>query len=211
MATARIAAASLLSAWPAAAFDPYEIQVYDGTADEARHGGLEVHLNRHTSETHLTLEPSYGVTSFWEMGGYFQSAQGQYRGVKLRTKLIVPEGRLEPVRLGLNFEISLEPGNAWGGEIRPIFAFENEQVLFAANPNISFPARFEPAAMAKWKSGPLAFGLEYYGTLPGDEEYLFQAIDLLSVKKLELNFALGEGLTRQSQSLLFKMIVGYVF
>lgn len=188
---------------PAAAFDPFEIQVYDGTADPRGRGGLEIHLNRHHDATHLTFEPSYGLTSFWEIGGYLQTMQGHYEGVKLRTKLVT---ELDHFRLGMNFEISLEPGARWGGEIRPILAWENDRWLLAVNSNITFPASFEPGAMAKVKLGSIAAGLEYYGTLPAGEHYLFAAADLIALKSVELNVGIGEGTAPVA-----KMILGYVF
>jgi len=195
--------ALLLVALPAAAFDPFEIQIYDGTADPRGSVGLEIHLNRHHDSTHLTFEPSYGMTSFWEMGGYLQAMQGHYEGVKLRSKFVFELGYF---RLGMNLEMSLEPGARWGGEIRPIIAWENSRWILAANPNLTFPASFEPGAMAKVKAGPIAAGVEYYGTLPAGEHYLFEAIDLIAVKDLELNIGIGEG-----TALVAKMIVGYVF
>jgi len=193
----------LLVAAPAVAFDPFEIQVYDGTADERGQAGLEIHLNRQASATRVTFEPSYGITSFWEMGGYLQTMQGHYEGVKWRNKFVTELGYY---RLGVNFEVSLEPGAQWGGEIRPILAWEDARWLLAVNPNLSFPAAFEPGAMAKIKLGPIATGFEYYGTLPAGEHYLFAAVDLLAIKRLELNVAVGEG-----HALVGKMIVGYVF
>lgn len=197
-----IAAASLL-ALPAAAFDPFEIQVYDGAADARGHAGIEVHLNRHHDATHLTFEPSFGLTDHWEIGGYLQTQQGHYEGVKLRTKLVTEIGYW---RLGMNFELSLEPGEKWGGEIRPIVCYEDARWLVAANPNLSFPAAFEPGAMAKAKLGPVAAGLEYYGTLPGGEHYLLGAVDLLAIDKLELNLGAGGG-----SAAVAKLIVGYAF
>ena len=202
----RIVLLILLAATPALAFDPFEIQIYDGTADAPGRPGVELHLNWHHGETHATLEPSFGLTRFWELGGYLQTAQGRYEGVKLRSKFVLPEGTLEHTRLGMNFEIALEPGGKWGGEIRPILAWENDRFLFAANPNISFPAAFEPGAMAKVKAGPIAIGFEYYGTYPGNENYLFEAIDLIAFKHLELNVGIGEG-----ETLVAKMILGYAF
>jgi hypothetical protein len=193
----------LFAAAPALAFDPFEIQVYDGTRDEPGQAGLEMHLNRDASATRLTFEPSYGVTRSWEMGGYLLTRQGHYEGVKLRSKLA---GEFGYYRLGMNFEISLSPGGNWGGEIRPIIAWENANWLLAANPDLSFPAAFEPGAMVKYKFGPVAAGLEYYGTLPAGEHYLFEAIDLLAVEKLELNVGVGEG-----HAVIAKMILGYVF
>src|SRR3954464_12322188 len=154
---------------PARAFDPFEIQVYDGTIDKRGEFGLEVHLNRQPDGARVTFEPSFGITDFWELGGYLQTAHGNYEGLKLRTKFVQERGLF---RLGLNCEISLEPGARWGGEIRPIFAFENDRFLVAANPNIEFPLAFSPGAMAKIKLGPVAIGPEYYATVP-DEQYLF--------------------------------------
>lgn len=205
MVSPKLLVALVLAAAPALAFDPFEIQVYDGTADGRGEFGLEVHLNRHHDATHLTFEPSFGVTGFWEVGGYLQLEQGRYQGVKLRSKLVAPEGTFEHLRLGLNFEIALEPGGNWGGEIRPILAWEDRHLLLAVNPNLGFPASFEPAAMVKLKLGPVAIGPEYYGS-SGGEHYLLGAIDLISVSRLELNFGLGGG-----SAPVGKMILGYVF
>jgi hypothetical protein len=203
MAIRLIAALSLAIALPAAAFDPFEIQVYDGTADERGHAGLEVHVNRHHDATHVTFEPSFGITDHWEIGGYFQTQQGHYEGVKLRTKLVTEIGWF---RVGMNFEISLEPGGNWGGEIRPILCYDSARWLIAVNPNIGFPASFEPGAMAKIKTGPVAFGVEYYGSLPAGEHYVLGAIDLISIERLELNFGAGGGAAPVA-----KLIVGYAF
>jgi len=200
------AACVVCLATPALAFDPFEVQVYDGTADAPGEAGLEIHLNRHHDATHLTFEPSFGVTRFWELGAYLQTEQGHYEGVKLRSKFVTPEGTLGNLRLGVNFEVSLEPGGIWGGEIRPIIAWENARFLFAANPSVTSPGPgFEPCAMAKVKAGPIALGLEYYGTLP-DQHYLLAAVDLLSVKNLEVNAGVGAG-----SAPVGKLILGYVF
>ena len=201
-------AAGLLS--PGAfAFDPFEIQVYDGSSDEKGHGGLEVHLNRHSDATHLTFEPSYGLTDFWEIGGYFQTAQGHYEGVKLRTKFVTRDDFVGHFRFGMNFELSREPSE-WGGEIRPIAAWENERWLLVVNPIVSFPAAFEPCAMVKLKLGHVGFGPEYYSSMP-NEHYIFEAVDLIEFRNFELNVAFGQGLTARSEGLLAKMIVGYTF
>ena len=200
-----------LEAAPALAFDPFEIQVYDGSIDERHQAGLELHVNRpRDGPLHLTLEPSFGLTDFWELGGYFQTADGRYEGVKLRTKLALPLGRF---RAGVNFELSRIPDEGWGGEIRPILAFENERFLLAMNPIVSFPAAFEPAAMAKLKLGLVGLGLEYYATVtpPPREQYLFEAVDLFGVKDVEVNAAVGQGFGAANGQLVFKSILGYAF
>src|ERR1700722_96602 len=117
-----------LSARTAAAVDPFEIQVYDGTANSPGSPGLELHVNRvfsglttapppelpQNGQTHFTLEPSLGITPFWELGGYFQTtlrADGtfDYAGVKLRSKFVTPKDWQPHLRLGLNVEVSLLP------------------------------------------------------------------------------------------------------
>ncbi|MGZ6124907.1 MAG: hypothetical protein ACXWLR_08095 [Myxococcales bacterium] len=203
---------ALLAAAPALAFDPYEIQVYDGTADEPGHAGLELHLNHARGGAfNLTFEPSYGILPFWEIGGYLQTSDGRYEGAKLRTKFVTPEGWHPHLRLGLNAEIARVPNEGWGGEIRPIVGWEDERILLAVNPNVGFPLSFDPGGMAKLKLGPVALGVEYYASLADGEHYLFEAVDLLALRGVEVNAAVGEGLTAASQSLIFKMILGYVF
>ncbi|HTO96037.1 MAG TPA: hypothetical protein VMK66_03250 [Myxococcales bacterium] len=208
----RAAFLTLLWAAPALAFDAYEIQVYDGTADAPGQFGLEMHTNYgEGGPLNVTFEPSFGLFPFWELGGYLQTSDGKYQGAKLRTKFVTPEGFYEHLRLGLNLEISRIPDEGWGGEIRPILAWDDEHFLLAANPNIGFPLSFDPGAMAKVKLGPLAVGLEYYASLAVKEHYLFEAVDLIAFKGLEVNVAVGEGLTSASRSLIFKTILGYAF
>ena len=193
-------------ALPARAFDPFEIQVYDGTSDAPGEPSIEMHLNRHHDATQLTFEPAVGITRFWEIGGYLMFSDWRYEGVKLRSKFVTPEGTLGNFRLGVNFEVSLDKDGNTGGEIRPILAFENHRFIAVINPNIGFPgASAEPCAMLKVKTGPIAIGAEYYGSLP-HENYLLGAIDLISVKHLELNVGVGGG-----DAWIAKMILGYAF
>ena len=237
----------------ARAVNPFEIEVYDGTANSPGSPGLELHVNRvfsglttapppelpQNGQTHFTLEPSLGVTRFWELGGYFETtlrADGtfDYAGVKLRSKFVTPGDWHPHLRLGVNLEVSLLPTaydrDQWGMEIRPIVAWENERWLFVVNPIVDISLAgpdygagptFQPAAMAKVKiAETVAVGLEYYadlgpiaGILPlsQEEHYLFEAADLLSVKGFELNVGVGEGLTAASNAFVGKMIVGYTW
>jgi hypothetical protein len=240
--------AVLLLAVPARAADPFEIQVYDGTANAPGIFGLEVHTNFVASglttaaapeypqqhQLHLTFEPSYGVTEWLELGGYLQFAlrdgtEADFAGFKLRAKLVTPHSFSEHLRLGLNFEYSHLPDTydraRNGGELRPIAAWENDRFLFAVNPIVGLAfdgsgLSLEPAGMAKVKLGHLAVGLEYYsslGSLTGldalrDQEHLLvEAVDLLGLEPLELNIGIGEGLTRGSNGLVFKVIFGWSF
>jgi hypothetical protein len=244
----------LLLPGSARAVDPFEIQVYDGTANAPGVPGLELHVNRVFDgvrsaeppelpphhQTHLTLEPSFGVTPFWELGAYLQSAllgdgSFDYAGAKLRSKFVSPPGWHEHLRIGLNLELSILPRrfdrSGEATELRPILAWESRAFLFALNPIVGIALAspgwregpsFEPALMAlyKWRE-QLAFGIEYYADLGAfasgfqpwsrQEHYLFEAVNLTSIPRLELNLGIGEGLTAASNSLIVKMIVGYAW
>jgi hypothetical protein len=235
----------------ARAQDAFEIQVYDGTADPPGASGAELHTNvvasgprtpvpgeiDRTHETHLTLEPSHGMTRFWEVGGYLQTAIGadgvaRFAGVKLRSKFVTPPGWQPHARLGVNLEVSWLPArfdpDQWGGEIRPIAAWEDEHWLAAINPILDFsftgPAlrdgpSFEPALEVKRKvaGGAVAVGIEYYAglgpilsPLPGREQQhtLFEAVDI-AWSHLSINAGLGLGLSSGSEALVVKAILGY--
>jgi hypothetical protein len=242
--------AACLPSSPALGADAFEIQVYDGTANPAGMFGLELHVNDaidgiRTSPPpelpphhllHVTLEPSFGVTRFWELGAYIQTALRpdgggyEFAGAKLRSKLVTPGGWQPHLRLGLNMEAGrllarYEP-ERWGGELRPIVAWEDDRFLLAVNPIVGVPltggaATFEPAAMALVAlGGVLSVGLEYYGDLgpivtsghrEGGEHTVFEVVNLLSIPNLELHAGIGEGLTENSSRLVAKVIVGYVF
>jgi hypothetical protein len=251
--TLPLLSACLLVAGRAEAIDPFEIQVYDATANSPGSPGLELHVNRVFSglttapapelpmngQNHFTLEPSLGITPFWELGGYFQTtlrADGgfDYAGVKLRSKFVTPPDWHPHLRLGLNLEVSLLPTaydrDQWGMEVRPIVAWENDRWLFAVNPIVDASLAgpdygagptFEPAAMAKVKiAATIAIGVEYYaafgpiaGILPPREQvhYIFETADLLAIDKFEFNVGVGEGLTPASNDFVGKMILGYVW
>jgi hypothetical protein len=236
----------------ALAVDAFEIQVYDGTADARGGAGLELHVNRVLSgvrtalppelpphhQTHFTLEPSYGVFDFWELGGYLQSTlrpdgQLDYSGVKLRSKFVTVSRHESPYRFGVNLEFSILPRaydrERYGTEIRPIAAWENERFLAAVNPilDLSYTGpdahlgpELEPCLMLKAKLFGAAWGVEYFaglgplgGLVPWREQthYLFETFDLLAVQSFELIAGIGEGLSEASNGLVAKLIVGYAW
>ena len=241
---------------PARAVDPFEIQVYDGTAQNPDAFAVELHTNgvvRGSPENqspgllplghqaHFTLEPQYGVFSWWEVGGYFETAIAdgsfEYGGIKFRSKWVTPPHWHRYLRLGLNMEVSLLPRdfdvNVWGMELRPIIAFENKWCMLAVNPIIDVSGRppfgqptpkdptFEPAIMAVYKwDARVSLGLEYYasfGPLSGfvpvaqQEHYLYEVVNVLAIKNVEVNIGFGEGLTSASNRFVAKMILGYAW
>ena len=245
-------AVSLLATSRAQALDAFEIQVYDGTADAPGKPGLELHANTVVSgqrdavppelpsnhQTHLTLEPSLGVTRWWEVGMYVQTTvlpDGTlaYAGVKLRSKFVRPSWPSERLRWGVNLEISDLPArfdpNRWGAEIRPILAYTTAagRFAFAFNPILDFDLAgagaggwpsFEPALSALFVvDGLLSAGLEYYGDLgpidqplpaSAQQHYLFEVVNVLAWRRIELNLGVGEGLTAASNPFVVKMIFG---
>ncbi|MGD0528575.1 MAG: hypothetical protein ABSE49_25800 [Polyangiaceae bacterium] len=245
--------ALLSTASEARAGDPFEIQVYDGTANAPGVPGLELHLNDWATgnrvavppeaalhgQFHATLEPSLGVTPFWELGAYLQGAVRaddgvvDWAGVKLRSKFVTPPSWNNHWRLGMNFEVSYLPPtydhDRWGSEIRPIVAWHDDGWLFVLNPildqslagsDATQGPSFQPAVKVARTLGPVALGFEYYATLGPlsailpwrqEEQQVFEVIDLVSVDRLEVNFGVGEGLTQDSAGIVVKAIVGYEF
>lgn len=157
-----VAAASSLSASHAGAVDRFEIQVYDGTANQPGVASLENHVNfvdrgHEASEppeaptehqAHWTFEGALGMTRVWEAGAYLQTAlvpgEGyMFAGAKLRSKFVTPPGLIRNVRLGANFEIAGVPerfeADRWGIEVRPIFALTLPAFLLAVNPILGVP------------------------------------------------------------------------
>lgn len=240
------------TAWPTAArgSDAFEIQVYDGTANAPGIFGLELHVNDAVDGVktlpppelppnhllHVTLEPSLGITPFWELGAYLQTALRpdgggyEFAGAKLRSKLVTPPDWRPHLRLGLNMEAghlyARYAAERWGAELRPILAWEDARWLLAVNPIVGVPLTgsaptFEPAALALIKlGGVVSVGLEYYGDLgpivtsgprEATEHTVFEVINLLSLPGIEVNAGLGEGLTSASSRLVAKVILGYAF
>jgi hypothetical protein len=157
VAASILAASSGFATSDARAGDPFEIQVYDATANAPGVPGLELHLNywptgQRSSDPpevplngqfHATLEPSLGVLPFWELGGYLQSAvrsngEVDWAGAKLRSKFVTPPGWDPHWRLGINVELGYLPPafdrDKWGLEFRPIAAWQNDDWLLAINP-----------------------------------------------------------------------------
>ncbi len=167
--------AVLLAAVPAAAaaFDRFEIQVYQADVNEPGRFGLEVHAN-YTAQGEtapawpgevppdgvfrLTFEPALGVTRWLELGGYLQTFVGpggglEYGGVKLRAKLVGPRQEERGVFYGVNVEVGRVPVSVeeqgWANEIRPILGWNDDTWLLDLNPifgyALSGPDRFRVA------------------------------------------------------------------
>jgi hypothetical protein len=252
-AAGTIVVVCLLAGRQARAVDPFEIQVYDASINPPMTAGIELHVNSVVSgletapppelppnhQTHLTAEPSLGLTTWWEVGGYVQSTirpDGgfDFAGVKLRSKLALPPVPGSPFRWAVNFEVSWLPAAydvaRWGAEVRPIAtaSVASGRLFFAVNPildwdlagpNAAATPDLEPAVAGLFVvENLLSLGLEYYANfgpvgswLPAEaqEQYLYEVINLDRWKRWDLNFGVGEGLTDASNRLVAKMILGF--
>jgi hypothetical protein len=158
--------------------DQFEIQVYDAATAPRGDPGLELHVNYHAitgapDQLHTTFEPHYGLADWAELGGYLQTSNAAYAGVKLRLKLRWPR-RVWNGRLGfaINGEVSAVPPrfepDVWGSEVRPIVELVVGRLYAAANPIVSIDLRnghpdFEPCGkLAAKVTTALSVGAEAY-------------------------------------------------
>ena len=204
----------------------------NGKTDPEYPGKLnENHLN------HLKFEFARGMTSNWELGAYLQTALGEdgvarYAGAKLRSKFVRPRAANDSLQLGVNFEIADVPPeferDRWGAEARPIVGYSLDRWTLTFNPILDVDLTegsdatpsFLPALKLVFDTrAGFGAGLEYYGDFGGvfdlarfdqAEQYAFAAFDLLD-GPIELNVALGSGLTSNSNPCVVKTIVGFGF
>lgn len=188
---------------------------------------------------HETLEITRGFTPWFEVGYYnFTSARSgngwQWVGTHLRPRVAAPAKWHWPVGVSLSTEFGYQrrafSADTWTIEIRPIIdkkqgrwywsfnptidrslAGENRKKGFEFSPNFKFSYDITPKVSA---------GLEYYGALGpisgfdpvhDQQQQILPAVDLNLSPKWEVNFGLGVGVTRGTEHLLFKAIIGYRF
>jgi hypothetical protein len=120
--------------------------------------------------------------------------------------------------------------DTWTIEIRPIVDQKIGRWYWAFNPSVdrSFHGRdvgsgfeFSPNFKFSYDFTPkISGGIEYYGALGPvtdfdpvyqQEQQIVPAIDLNLAPQWEINFGLGVGVTRSTDHLIAKMIVGYRF
>jgi hypothetical protein len=188
---------------------------------------------------HETIEITHGFTDWFETGFYiFTSSRNgngvQWVGDHIRPRVRIPPKWNWPVGLSLSNEIGYQRRqfsvDTWTWEMRPIIdkqlgpwylsfnptferALHGQSVRegFVFSPNFKFSYNF---------TRKIAGGLEYYGAtgpatdfspISEQEHQIFPAIDLNLSPKWEVNFGFGVGLTRSTDHLIGKMILGYRF
>jgi hypothetical protein len=188
---------------------------------------------------HETLEITHGFNSWFETGFYiFTSARNgsgwDWVGSHVRPRFRIPLKWHWPVGVSVSNEIGYQRSsfspNTWTWEIRPIVDKEFKRWYLSFNPTLEralkgpdtrlgfeFSPNFKVAyAFTRKIDG----GLEYYGSLGPvtnfdplreQSQQIFPSIDLNLSPDWELNFGVGVGVTRSTDHLIVKMIIGRRF
>jgi hypothetical protein len=188
---------------------------------------------------HETLEVTQGFTPWFETGFYlFTSIQPgvgwEWVGDHIRPRVRAPEEWEWPVGVSLSTEIGYQrrafSEDTWTWELRPIVDKQWGPWYVSVNPAFEKSLRgtnsgqgwsFAPSAKVSYDLTPVVTaGVEYYSSLgpvthlsPWNEQQqqVFPAIDLNVAPEWEINFGVGFGLTRGTDDLIVKFIIGRRF
>jgi hypothetical protein len=244
--------AMLAVARPSHAIDFYEIQIYDTYTAPVGHLTLELHSNTTTTATgqlaksqsdvyqiHETVEGTYGVLRWLEVGQYLDTAKlsnGNYEYTGARTKVHfgIPQTFEWPVQFGGNIEFDYvrqaAEQNPLTLELRPIVgtSFKGFRLVgnFAFVDPFSGPGahrgfQFNPSGELIYKLNRwLSPAVEYYGDMGSiqplakvqeQQHFIVPALNFDFIPQLELNLGVGIGVTRASNGVFLKSIVGWTF
>ena len=180
-----------------AAQDPFEIHVYEYEPMKLGEYSLEAHLNMIAQgtavrdgtllptarQTHLTLEPTVGLSPNFAVGMMFLNAWQpgyvpQFAGWRVLPHVYLPESWDLPIRVGFVAEFSFQKAryeeNSRRVELRPILdkEFQHWQIVFNPvferalhGPGTRHGWNFEPALLWRWKRRTFSPSLEYYGEI----------------------------------------------
>jgi hypothetical protein len=188
---------------------------------------------------HETLEITHGFTPWFEVGFYvFSSIQPnggwQWVGDHIRPRIAAPESWHLPVGLSLSQEIGYQrrkfSEDSWNYELRPIIDRKIGRWYLAFNPAMGKSIHglnqdrgfdFSPNVKVSFDfTKKISGGLEYYGglgplsdfdRLSDQSQQFFPSIDLNLSPNWEFNFGAGVGITRSTDRLILKCIIGRRF
>jgi hypothetical protein len=188
---------------------------------------------------HETVEITQGWNGWFETGFYiFTSARSgdgwDWVGDHIRPRLRAPEKWHWPVSVSISSEIGYQrrqfAEDTWTCEIRPIIDKKAGRWYLSFNPTIDKSLHglnagqgwgFSPNAKVSYDfSKTISGGLEYYGALgpignpdpvSDQQQQIFPSVDLNLAPQWEVNFGVGWGLTRSTDHLIVKAIVGRRF
>ena len=216
--------------------DPFEIHIYEYEPLKWKEYSLETHLNlvgqgspeadgtllptRH--QTHLTLEPTFGLAKNFALGFMYLNAwepgySPQYAGWRVLPHFYAPESWRLPFRLGLVAEFSFQntryEENSRRVELRPILDREFTRWQFVLNPVFERALRgpgmahgwnFEPAALIRWKRPVFAPSVEYFGQATEHTHQLFLGGDWQVTPLFRINLGFGFDLGSHGPGLVLK-------
>ena len=190
-------------------------------------------------QVHETVEITQGWTSWFETGFYIFTSYGPNQGYKwvgdhIRPRVRVPDSWHWPVGVSVSTEIGYQrpifSADTWTWEIRPIIDKQWRSWYLAFNPalersfhgpgvsqGMTFSPNFKVAYSVTRK---LSAGLEYYGALGPltgfdplyqQEQQIVPTIDYDFGPNWEFNLGVVTGVTRSTDHLLVKMIIGRRF
>jgi hypothetical protein len=190
-------------------------------------------------QEHETVEITQGWTNWFETGFYIFTSVGPGQGYKwvgdhIRPRVRIPASWNWPVGVSLSTEIGYQrplfSRDTWTWEIRPIIDKQLGPWYLSFNPSlerswhgpgVSQGVEFSPNFKASYQLNKrVAAGLEYYGSLGNiigfdpvseQQEQIVPAVDFDLGPDWELNFGVGVGVTRSTDHLLIKMILGRRF
>jgi hypothetical protein len=188
---------------------------------------------------HETIEITHGFNDWFETGFYiFTSARSgngwDWVGTHIRPRFRAPESWHWPVGVSLSQEFGYQrrkfSADTWTWEIRPIVDKKMGPWYWSFNPtfeksfhgeNAHLGLEFSPNFKFSYDiTKKIAGGFEYYGALgpvtgfdplADQQQQIFPTIDLNLSPKWEFNFGVGIGMTRSTDHLIVKWILGRRF
>lgn len=229
----------------ASAQDPFEIHIYEYEPMKLQEYSLEAHLNviaegssqpdgtllPTAHQTHLTLEPTFGLSPNFALGFMFLNAwepghSPEYAGWRILPHFYAPESWQLPVKLGFVAEFSFQNDryeeNTRRVELRPILDREFSRIQFVLNPvferavygpGTRYGWNFEPAALLRWNREVFSPSVEYYGSIesinvvPRGQPHLHQLFlggDWRATPSFGVNLGAGFDLSGQGPGVVLK-------
>jgi hypothetical protein len=191
-------------------------------------------------QLHETVEITQGWNEWFETGFYIFTSGGpggqgyQWVGDHIRPRVRAPEKWKWPVGASISMEVGYQraafSADTWTWEIRPIVDKQAGPWYLSFNPalerswhgpGVPMGTEFSPNFKVGYNlTKKLAAGLEYYGSL-GDitgfdplsqqQQQIVPAIDYDFGENWEFNLGVGVGVTRGTDHMLVKMIIGHRF
>ena len=190
-------------------------------------------------QLHETIEITHGFNEWFETGFYiFTNAQSglgwDFVGSHIRPRVRAPQSWHWPVGVSISQEIGWQKRvystATWTYELRPIIDKEIGRLYLSFNPTFERALQgedtklgfeFSPNFKLGWDfTKKVSGGFEYYGALGPvkgfdpfreQQQQFMPAIDLNLSPNWEFNMGVGLGVTRNTDHLLVKMIIGYRF